>query len=460
MRNMLLIPVLWLAMLGSAGSAHGKPVVISGKWGREKLASVSLYRLENGNLKELAISEVAADSTFYFAHKPPQEGFYFIGESAHAVNRYTFYLKPQDAALSFTVGQRSYALTGSNTPENRALEQWHSFVQPLEWKSVYFMKELSTYMDFFPLLESKLGQLDGYLQSATGNKIFDAAFEDYKRFNLLDIAVGFLYAPRTAHPESEYFPSYYRAIDLAELTKTTAMLRYVPSGVDLIGKVVFCKLQLSGEKIDNPVSAILAAIGQVANDTLRGELVLSFAASPKTYADLVGYEEKYGKYLATEEQKERMSALRSALNVAKDSHPAVDFRFPAETGNLVALSDFRGKLVYIDVWATWCAPCKQELPHLKKLEAEFRGNPNIVFLSVAVDPPKDEDKWRRYIKENSMKGVQLFAGSGAKRGLMDPYKIAGIPHFILVGKDGRLIAADAPRPSSPQIRPLLNEHLK
>ncbi|MDR3366520.1 MAG: TlpA family protein disulfide reductase [Prevotellaceae bacterium] len=459
-KNALLIPMLSLAMLGSAGKMYGNPVVISGKWERAKPRAVSLYRLENGDLKELAISEVTADSTFYFAHKPQQEGFYFIGESPRPLNRYTFYLKPQDAALRFTVAPRSYALIGNNTPENQALEQWHAFVQPLEWKSVYFMKEISTYVDFFPLLEEKLAQLATYPKSATGNTLFDAAFEEYKRFNLLDLAVTFLYAPRTAHPEGEDFPEYYRDLDLPSLTKTTAILRYVPSGVDLIGKILFCKLQLSGKKIDNPVSAILDSIDQVANDTLRGELVLSFAAAQKTYAGLCDYESKYGKQLATEAQKNQMRTLKNSLNVVKDSEPAIDFRFPDETGKPVALSDFRGKLVYVDVWATWCGPCKKELPHLKKLEEEFRDNPNIVFLSVATDPAKDKEKWLRYIKANEMKGVQLFAGASAKKDLMDPYKIAGIPRFILVGKDGRLLTTDAPRPSSPEIRPLLNEHLK
>jgi thiol-disulfide isomerase/thioredoxin len=461
-KNLLLLPILSLAMLGNSVAAYcGNPIVISGKWGRGALPAVSLYRLENGDLKEVATSEVAADSGFYFACKPQREGFYFIGESRRAVNRYAFYLKPQDTELSFTVTPRSYALTGDNSPENRELERWHDFVQPLEWKSVYFMREPGgTYVDFFPLLEEKVAQLAAYQKNATGNKVFEAAFEEYKRLNLLDIAVNFLYAPRTAHPEGEDYPDYYRNINLADLAKTTAALRYIPSGVDLIEKIIFTKLQLKGEKIANPVSAILASLDEIANDTVRGEVVVHFASSQKTYAGLLDFEADYGKYLATEGQKDRIRALKNALNVVKDKSAAIDFRFPDENGKPVALSDFKGKLVYIDVWATWCGPCKKELPHLKSLEAELHSNTNIVFLSVATDPSKDEEKWKRYIKSNEMKGVQLFAGDNAKKELLDTYKIMGIPRFILVGRDGTLISADAPRPSSPEIRPLLNAHLK
>jgi thiol-disulfide isomerase/thioredoxin len=461
-KSLLLIPALSLTMLAGAGfECCGNPVVISGKWGRGKLPYVTLYRLENGDLKEVATSEVSApDSAFYFAHKPQREGFYFIGESKRTLNRYAFYLKPQDAALNFAVTESSYALTGDNSPENRELTRWHDFIQPLERKSVYFMGEPSTYVDFFPLLEEKLELLAGYPKNATGSKAFEAAFEEYKKLNLLDIAVNFLYAPRTAHPEGEDFPDYYRSIDLAALTKTTAILRYVPSGVDLVEKLIFTRMQVRGEKVDNPVSAILEAVDEIANDTLRGEVVAHFASAQKTRAGLVDYEERYGKHLATEEQKDRLKTLKSSLLALKDKEDAIDFRFPDENGKTVALSDFKGKLVYIDVWATWCGPCKKELPHLKKLEEELRGNPDVVFLSVATDLPKDEQKWKNYIKTNEMKGVQLFAGGNAKRDIMAPYRIAGIPRFILVGKDGKLITIDAPRPSSPEIRPLISAHLK
>jgi thiol-disulfide isomerase/thioredoxin len=455
-----MLPVLSLLLASCADRPDGSPVVISGKWCRGKAADVSLYRLENGSLKEVALSEVSADSAFYLACRPQKEGFYFIGNGKQAANRYAFYLCPGDAALSFTVTEDSYALTGDNSPENRALEQWHTFVQPLEWKSIYFTKTQSTYVDFFPLLEEKLEALGSLPRRATGNSTFNRAFEEYKKLNLLDIAVTFLFAPRTAHPEEEDFPEYYRSMDVAALTQTTAMLSYIPSGVELIEKAIFSKLRVTGEKVDNPMIAILESIDQISNDTLKGEVVAHFATIQKTYEGLVDYEKKYGTYLATSDQKERVQSLRSALNVVKDNAPAVDFAFPDVAGKTVALSDFKGKLVYVDVWATWCGPCKKELPHLKKLEEEFHGNPNVVFLSVATDPSKDEQKWREYIRSNGMKGVQLFAGDRAKREIIDPYKIAGIPRFLLVGKDGKLISVNAPRPSSPEVRPLLKASLK
>ncbi|MDR0414068.1 MAG: TlpA family protein disulfide reductase [Prevotellaceae bacterium] len=459
-KNLLLLPALSLLLTCCWDKPNNSPVVISGKWCRGKAAQVALYRLENGNLKEVATSEVSdADSAFYLACKPQREGFYFIGTGRQAANRYAFYLRPGDAALNFSVTEDSYELSGSNSPENRALEQWHSFVQPLEWKSVYFTKAASTYVDFFPLLEEKLKALEDFPQNPTGNSTFNRAFEEYKKLNLLDVAVSFLFVPRTAHPEGEDFPDYYRSLDIAALTQTTALLSCIPSGVEVIERAIFAKLQARGEKTGNPMNAILGSLAEVSCDTLKGEVVAHFASTQKTYEGLVDYEEKYGSYLVTDDQKDRVKGIKSALNVVKENAPAVDFAFPDAAGKTVALSDFKGKLVYIDVWAMWCGPCKKELPHLKKLEEEFHGNSGVVFLSVATDPSRDEQKWRNYVESNGMKGVQLFAGDRARKDIIEPYKIAGIPRFILVGRDGRLISVDAPRPSSPEIRPLIRASL-
>ena len=127
-------------------------------------------------------------------------------------------------------------------------------------------------------------------------------------------------------------------------------------------------------------------------------------------------------------------------------------------GKEVALSDFKGKVVYIDIWATWCGPCKGEIPYMGKLEEEFKDNSNMVFMSVSIDAQKDQQKWKDMVKEKQMKGVQLFAGSRADD-IAKPYKVKGIPRFILVGKDGNLISSEAPRPSSAEIRPLLKKAL-
>ena len=123
-------------------------------------------------------------------------------------------------------------------------------------------------------------------------------------------------------------------------------------------------------------------------------------------------------------------------------------------GNRVSLSDLKGKLVYIDVWATWCGPCRGELPHLKKLEETF-AEKEISFVSISCD--KDKKAWEKMVKSRNMKGIQLHIGDD--RSFMDAYLIKGIPRFILLDQEGRIVEADAMRPSNPKISELFNELL-
>jgi len=77
-------------------------------------------------------------------------------------------------------------------------------------------------------------------------------------------------------------------------------------------------------------------------------------------------------------------------------------------GGTSSLSDFKGKYVYVDVWATWCGPCKAEIPSLKKVEKAYQEK-NIEFLSISLDALKDKEAWKTMIVEKEMGGVQLFA---------------------------------------------------
>ena len=122
--------------------------------------------------------------------------------------------------------------------------------------------------------------------------------------------------------------------------------------------------------------------------------------------------------------------------------PSPDFKMTDINGKEYTLADFKGKVVYIDVWATWCAPCQGELPHLQELQQMFQGT-NIRFISMSID--KDKAAWEKQVKEEKLGGVQLYAGPESQ--FCADYKIQGIPHFILIDKEGKIIEANMTRPS-------------
>lgn len=126
-------------------------------------------------------------------------------------------------------------------------------------------------------------------------------------------------------------------------------------------------------------------------------------------------------------------------------------------GGTTSLADLKGKYVYVDVWATWCGPCKAEIPSLKKVEKQYHGK-NIEFVSISVDKASDHGKWKAMVADKELTGIQLFADNSWKSNFVQDYKIQGIPRFILIDPNGNIVSADAPRPSSPKLIELFNEN--
>lgn len=126
-------------------------------------------------------------------------------------------------------------------------------------------------------------------------------------------------------------------------------------------------------------------------------------------------------------------------------------------GGTTSLDDFKGKVTYIDIWATWCLPCRGEIPALKELEKKFHGK-DVAFVSISIDQNKDE--WKEFVKSEDLKGVQLFAENAFESQFIQDYGIRQIPTFIIIDKEGKIVNADAPRPSSDEITGLLEGLLK
>ena len=106
------------------------------------------------------------------------------------------------------------------------------------------------------------------------------------------------------------------------------------------------------------------------------------------------------------------------------------------------MSQFKGKYVYIDLWASWCGPCCKEVPYLKKLEKELK-NKDVVFVSVSSDT--NEQAWKSKMKELDMHGHQYLDRGNT---LCDALNVKGIPFFVIYDKAGNLYTYGAMRPSS------------
>lgn len=104
-------------------------------------------------------------------------------------------------------------------------------------------------------------------------------------------------------------------------------------------------------------------------------------------------------------------------------------------GESLSLEEFRGRIVVLDFWAGWCAPCVAELPTLRRVVAEF-GDERVVVLGINLD--RDVDAFRAAVAEHGIDWPQIYDGSGGPIGNL--YRIAGIPMTYVINADGVIVA--------------------
>lgn len=158
------------------------------------------------------------------------------------------------------------------------------------------------------------------------------------------------------------------------------------------------------------------------------------------------YNELYHRYVKNPQRIALYEAATRKAEAMAAGKPCPDFCFADNKGGKVRLLDLRGKYVYIDLWATWCGPCKGEMPALLEIEKKFEDK-DILFVSISVDANKHVDLWKKTIEQMGLKGIQLHLGEqwGWLKTFM-PSSIS-VPRFILLDREGRILDAHAPRPS-------------
>lgn len=115
------------------------------------------------------------------------------------------------------------------------------------------------------------------------------------------------------------------------------------------------------------------------------------------------------------------------------SPQAADFAYPDLSGKMVSLSSYRGKVVFLDFWATWCDPCREEIPDLVKLHQNFNGK-GFTVVGVATDA-LGKSVVAPFVKEMGMTYPVLMSSGELPEG----YPITGFPTGFLIGRDGRVL---------------------
>ncbi len=132
---------------------------------------------------------------------------------------------------------------------------------------------------------------------------------------------------------------------------------------------------------------------------------------------------------------------------------ALNFTATMTNGKEVNLKSYSGKTLIIDLWATWCGPCLEDIPYWEKLREQYKNDPNIIFISLSVD--EDREKWKKKVNDMKNPGIQWIINPLK----LNDYAISGYPTSIVIDRNFKVVTLHGPRPSSPQLDKLLKELL-
>jgi thiol-disulfide isomerase/thioredoxin len=177
------------------------------------------------------------------------------------------------------------------------------------------------------------------------------------------------------------------------------------------------------------------------------------------YGELETAENIYNEFMENSKEdafKKAVTDTYKAIISLNPGNPAPDFTMTDIHGQEVSLSDFRGKVVYLDFWASWCGPCMREMPYFRELKQRLADQEDLVYLYISIDT--DEQAWRNSVERNQITGVHLNT-PGRERGVPAMYNVKWIPSFFIIGRDGNIYDNRPPKPSDPEIDQALLEAL-
>lgn len=174
--------------------------------------------------------------------------------------------------------------------------------------------------------------------------------------------------------------------------------------------------------------------------------LLSATNSYEEFADRSTQTAPFIEQISNEKYRQELlksiSQKMSELSILKKGDPAPIFSLVDSTNQNFNLTQFKGKVVLLDFWASWCGPCRKETPYLQALYDKYASTGKIEFISIAVRDK--ENDWKKALKKDQPSWLQLFDSSGKTAA---NYFTNAIPKFVIIDEKGLILNFDSPAPS-------------
>ncbi len=400
--------------------------------------------------------KLKADGSFSETFAINYQGSYSITTKN---NRTGLYLG-KGTKLNITADDKNFGNTlvysGKGSVENKYISEKTKIVTAVKNEDLYKLEEV----DFLKKIAEKKTSITA-IYNAT--KFSDAYFKEKEKQNIHYLEQFYIlnypsyhahYAKIQDFIPSESFPKFDAAIDLDNEADFLFSNTYKQIVEAKFNQNIESK---AGEDAEYTAVFAIPEIKKIKSIAIQNARIQNVA-----YEVSAGNPESQNLYnelmsLSTNAKfKEDLTAKFNKIKTLMPGSVSPKFEYENFKGGATALESLKGKYVYIDVWATWCGPCRKEIPSLQKVEEQYHGK-NIEFVSLSIDAKKDYEKWKKFVDEKKLGGIQLIADNDWNSKFVTDYAIEGIPRFILVDPNGNIVSADAPRPSDPKLIEKFNE---
>lgn len=144
--------------------------------------------------------------------------------------------------------------------------------------------------------------------------------------------------------------------------------------------------------------------------------------------------------------KKEIAALYESYFHLREGAEAPVFDLPDFKGNIHRLEDYRGKVLVIDVWATWCGGCIQKLPEFMKMQEAYKNRQDIEFITISIDEQRSFKTWKYTLPRLKLMGVTNLLAASENCSFDKDYNITGIPRYFLIDREGKIVSVYAPTP--------------
>jgi thiol-disulfide isomerase/thioredoxin len=423
---------------------------ISGKITNTEDRKISI----NGESFEKEI-KLKADGSFSENLPVEYEGIYVLVTSKNWIPIYF----SKDSNISLTADDLNFNKTikysGQGSIENEYLAKKTFITSQFSDKDLYKLNEV----DFLNKVnEIKVSISDLYDKTNFSNSYFKEKealnfhFLEQKYFLFYRGIHGY-FAQIKDFKVSDKFPKFDKKIDL----DNDANFLFSTDYEDIVMTKFFENIK--GDVASSYITAkdAIPEIKALKSQSIKNRLITNGISDINT--GNLNYEQLYKEYVSITNDPKLIENLTISLNNAKAleiGNPSPKFDYENQKGGKTSLASLKGKYVYIDVWATWCGPCLQEIPSLQKVEEQYQDK-NIEFVSISINKIKDREKWSNLVNNKQLGGIQLLADKDWDSKFITAYNIRGIPRFILIDPSGNIVNSDAPRPSEAKLIDLFND---